>query len=118
MTKLEYLNNIGIFDEHFKTLEDVRGFIAGLSKTEKLLYHRHILKLPVSTFNEKDINILIYSDYIKECKRIAAERQQGRAEALSLSPSLARGLMWLAVGLAVVVVVALFIISIDAYIKL
>ena len=117
MTKLEYLNNIDIFDENFKTLEDVRGFIAGLSKTEKLIYHRHILKLPVSSFNEKDINILIYSDYIKECKRIAAERK-GRAEAEGLSSSLACGLMWLAVGLAVVVVVALFIISIDVYIKL
>ena len=116
MTKLEYLNNIYIFDEHFKTLEDVRGFIAGLSKTEKLIYHRHILRLPVSSFNEKDINILIYSDYIKKCKRIAAERQQGRAE--GFSSSLACGLMWLAVGLAVVVVVALFIISIDAYIKI
>ncbi len=116
MNTLQYLNNIGIFDEHFKTLEDVRGFISGLSKTEKLIYHRHILRLPVSSFNEKDINILIYSDYIKECKRIAAERQQGRAE--GFSSSLARGLLWLAVGLAVVVVVALFIISLDAFIKL
>lgn len=117
MNTLQYLNNIGIFNENFKTLEDVRGFISGLSRTEKLIYHRHILKLPVSSFNEKDINILIYSDYIKECKRIAAERT-GRAEAEGFSSSLAYGLMWLAVGLAVVVVVALFIISIDAYIKI